>query len=318
MGLAASMVTPSRAWSQVPPKHHRIGVLLITSRTHPGADRLMAPFLERMKVLGYVEGSNLQIEWREADGRLERLPALAAELAALKVALIVAGGPDAATAAKKATATIPIVFIASTDPVQQGLVHSLARPGGNATGLAGYTGPSGAKLLELLLEASPRARRVAVIYGESNTPNLPELRDAAERLGASVQFHGVRSEADLDAALRLISGDRTEVLVVLSDTIIYVHRTRIAQFAVERRLPSVYQLAQHVEAGGLMSYGVQYADNWRRSADYVDKILKGVKPGDLPVQQPTQFELVVNLATARSIGVTIPKSILSRADRVIE
>jgi putative tryptophan/tyrosine transport system substrate-binding protein len=316
--LAAGMVMPGRGWTQPAPGTKRIGILLITSRAHPGADRLVAPFLARMKALGYAEGRNLHIEWREADGRIERLPVLARELIALDVALIVAGASDAAAAARSVTATVPIVFVSANDPVQQGLVATLARPGGNATGLTGYAGPPGAKLLELLRDTSPRIKHVAVMHGAIGAASLPELRAAAHRLHMRMDLHEVRGEAGLDAALHSIVDEHADALVVLPDTTTYVHRQRIVQFAAQHRLPSIYGLAQFVDAGGLMSYAIHYADNWRRSADYVDKILKGAKPGDLPVQQPTQFDLVVNLSAARAIGFAIPKSILARANRVIE
>jgi putative ABC transport system substrate-binding protein len=315
--LAAGIVAAGRGWTQTAPKTHRIGILLVTSRAHPGADRLVAPFLARLKSLGYVEGRNLTIEWREADGHIERLPVLARELVVLDVALIVAGAPDAALAAKQVTANIPIVFISVNDPVRQGLVQSLAQPRGNATGLTGFAGHHGAKLLDLLREADPRVKHVAVIYGAASTA-MPELRKAAQHFGVRLSLHEVLSEAKLEAALRSVIAERAEALMVLPDTTTYAHRRLIVQFATRHRLPSIHGLAQFVDAGGLMSYATHYADNWRLAADYVDKILKGAQPADLPVQQPTQFELVVNLAAARSIGFVIPQSILLRADRVIE
>jgi putative tryptophan/tyrosine transport system substrate-binding protein len=197
------------------------------------------------------------------------------------------------------------------------LVQTIARPGGNATGLAGFA-LRGEKLLELLREASPRVKHVAVMHGAANSASLPELRAAGQRLGVKLNFHEVPSEAGLETALRSIIDQRAEALMVLPDTTIYVHRNRIVRFAAQYGLPSVYGLAQFVDAGGLMSYASHYADSWRRTADYVDKILKGAAPSDLPVQQNPRLELVVNLSAARAIGLTMPKSILFRADRVIE
>jgi putative ABC transport system substrate-binding protein len=318
IALAASLAGPLRAHAQPSGRPRRIGVLLVTSRAHPGAERLLAPFLAGMRDRGYVEGGNLVIEWREADGRFERLPALAAELVALKVDIIVAGASDAAEAAKKATAEIPIVFVSSIDPIGKGLVKSFARPDTNATGFGTFAESLVGKRLESLREVVPRMSRLAVIHGPGGASEVTETRKVSAVLSVQPQIFEVRTEADLEVAFRAIERLRPEGLLVILDTVTYVHRGRIAQFALARRLPAVSSLAQFAEAGGLMSYSNDFHDNWRRAADYVDRILKGAKPADLPVQQPTKIELVVNLKTAREIGVTIPRSILLRADRVIE
>ena len=318
IALAGSPLASLLARAQPAGRPYRVGLLLITSRSHPGADKLLAPFLAGMRELGYVEGRNLVIEWREADGRIERLPALAAELVSLKVDVIVAGAHDAALAARRATDAIPIVFVASNDPVGQGLVRSFARPGTNATGFGSYAESIAGKWLELLREAVPRISRLSVIHGAGHAASVAATHKAAAVLKVQPLMHEVRTEADLVSAFRAIQQDRAEALLVMLDTVTYVHRERIAQFAIAQRLPTVSGLAQFVEAGGLMSYSNDYSDNWRRTVAYVDKILKGARPADLPVQQPTTLELVVNLKTARALGITIPPSILLRADRVIE
>lgn len=315
--LAAGLAAPLSVAGQVADGRYRIGVLLVTSRAHPGADLLLKPFREGMQARGYIEGRNLQIEWREAEGRSERLPGLAAELAALAVQLIVAGAPDAAIAAKAATSTIPVVFVSSIDPVGQGLIDSLARSGNNVTGVAGFSDTVIGKQLELLKEISPSARRLAVVHGPF-AASVRQLRKAGQEMGLQLRLHQVGTPAEIESALREIEDNRPDALVVLPHTSTFSLRRRIARFAAAQRLAAVYGMAQFVEAGGLLSYGTSYSENWRQSVYYVDRILKGAHPSDLPVQQPTNFELVVNLGTARALGVKIPPSILLRADRVIE
>jgi len=271
--------------------------------------------------LGYVEGRNLIIEGRFAEGREERLPGLAAELVALKVDIILAGNDLSALAAKNASGAIPIVFALAGDPVGIGLVKSLARPGGNVTGLASFTESTIAKQLELLVEAFPGIRHVAVIHSSraaAASAQLTVLRDASAKMKLRVELHDMSAGPGLEGAFRTIAKARPDALQVLTSIPAFVERERIAQFAAARSLPAVYGLSEHVEAGGLMSYSISLTDNYRRAAGYVDKILKGAKPADLPVEQPSKFELTVNLKTARALGRTFAPSILLRADRMIE
>jgi putative ABC transport system substrate-binding protein len=263
------------------------------------------------------------IESRDAEGKPERLPALAAELAALKVDVIMAGGTPQAVAATHATGTIPIVFTAA-DPVTDGLVTSLARPGGNVTGLSILAPELVGKRLELLKQAVPGAGRVALLwqpgaYGERTEKDILNGAEVAARtLGMRLQAVEVRDAADFDRAFSHMTRARTVALTVLGTTMFFNERRRLADLAVKNRLPAVYSTKEFVDAGGLMAYGANLADLFRRAASYVDKILKGAKPGDLPVEQPTKFELVINLKTAKALGLTIPPSLLGRADEVIQ
>lgn len=319
--LVAGAAAPLRVGSQPREKVRRIGVLLETSRTRPNIERLLVPFDQALRALGYAEGHNLVIEWREADGRVERLPALAAELVALKVELNVAGTGTAAVAASKATSSIPVVFVAAGDPVGMGLVKKLARPGGNATGFATLSPETTTKGLELLREVLPRLRRLAVLHNPRDPASIVQvaaMREASAVLGLQVELRGVATEADLEAAFGAIERARPDGLQVMFTPVTYLHRKRIAAFAAAQRIPAVYGFVEYVEDGGLMSSGFSYADNWRRTAAYVDRILKGAKPADLPVQQPTVLEIAVNLKTARALGIRMPQSVLLRADRVIE
>ncbi len=296
-------------------------MLLVTSRKRADIDRLLVPFDQALRGFGYVEGRNLHIEWREADGRLERLPALAAELVAREVELIVAGAGQAAVAARKATSTIPIVFVASLDPVGSGLVKNLARPESNVTGFTTFGKETARKQLELLREVLPRARRVAVVHsgGEAaSEPMLEGLREASSLLALEIQWYDVKGGAELERSLGSIERDRPDGLHVLFTVATYLNRRRIVEYAAAHRLPAVYGFSEFVQVGGLVSYGFSYADNWRRTAAYVDRILKGEKPRDLPVQQPASLELAVNLKAARALGVAIPQSVLLRANQVIE
>jgi putative ABC transport system substrate-binding protein len=281
-------------------------------------------FLQGLRDLGYVESRNLVIEIRSAEGKLERLPALAAELVALKVDVILAGGTLPALAAKQATKTIPIVFASAIDPVTDGLVTSLARPGGNVTGLSAQAPELVGKRLELLKQALPGASRVAVLWqpgglGERTAKDiLKEAEVAGRALGVRLQFVEARGPADFDRAFLDMTGARAGALTVLGGTMLLNERRRLVDLAAKNRLPAMYGLREYVDAGGLMSYGSNNADLFRRAATYVDKILRGAKPGDLPVEQPTKFELVINLKTAKALGLTIPPSILGRADHIIE
>jgi putative ABC transport system substrate-binding protein len=264
------------------------------------------------------------IEHRFAEGKLERLPALAAELVALKVDVIVAASTPAAVAAKQATGTLPIVFVGAFDPVTDGLVTSLARPGGNVTGLSILTTELVGKRLELLTQAVPGVSRVAVLWqpgglGERTEKDVLKAAEVAARaLGVRLQFVEARGPAELDRAFSEMTRARAGALSVLPSTMFFVERKRLVDLAAKNRLPAVYPYGEGVNAGGLMSYAPHLADMYRRVATYVDKILKGAKPGDLPVEQPTKFELVINLKTAKALGLTIPPSVLGRADHVVE
>jgi putative ABC transport system substrate-binding protein len=291
----------------------------------PAAGRQMREtFLQGLRDLGYVEGRNVVIEYRFAEGKLERYPALAAELVALKVDVIVAPITAAALAAKQATRTIPIVFATVGDPTTDGLVTSLARPGGNVTGLSLLAPELVGKCLEQLTQAVPGVSRVVVLWQPGAAPEhtekdmLKEAEVAAGALGVRLQFVEARGAADLDRAFSDMTRVRAGALTVLTGNLFFGERRRLVDLAAKNRLPAVYTLREFVDAGGLMAYGPNAADLFRRAAVYVDKILKGAKPADLPVEQPTKFELVINLKTAKALGLTIPPSLLLRADQVIE
>ena len=277
-------------------------------------------FRQGLHELGYVEGKNLVIEWRSAEGKIDRLPWLAAELVRLNVDVIVTAAPPPTRAAKKATATIPIVMAFDDDPVSSEFVTSLARPGGNITGLSSLAPEISGKQLELLKEILPKLSRVAVL-GTSTVPQyakvVKEIGLAATTLGVEVLHFDVLNAKNIEAAFRDASKGRADAAVVLGSPILNSHRTRIVELAAKSRLPVTYSRPEYVEVGGLMTYGVKITDLFRRAATYVDRILKGAKPGDLPVEQPTVFELVINLKTAKQIGLTIPANVLARADRVI-
>jgi putative tryptophan/tyrosine transport system substrate-binding protein len=307
--------------AQQPKKIPRIGFLAGGSRS---ADSLLIEtFWQRLKELGYIEGQNIAAEYRFAEGAPERLPNFAAELVRLKVNVIVAPG-SGAVAAKKATNTIPIV-IAYGDPVGSGLVASLANPGGNVTGLSGFVSELGGKDLELLKEAFPKVSRVAVLWWNQTNPSgidqdtllLGDMKVAAGALRVTLQPLELRGLDDFEPAFSAIKGERANALIVLRNPLTATHRTRIVDFAAKSRLPSMYGDKEFVDAGGLMSYGINIADLWGRAAVYVDKILKGAKPADLPVEQPKKFEFIINLKTAKQIGLTIPPNLLVRADKVI-
>src|SRR5262249_21240132 len=269
------------------------------------------------------EGKNIVIDYRWAEGRCERLPELAADLVRARVDVILAATTQAAVAAKHATATIPIaVPVASTDPVRLGLVESLARPGGNVTGLSFSVGADiFGKALELLKETVPKVRRVAVLSNPNNPSQALVRRDLeapARSLGLQLQFLNARGPKEFEPAFAAMARERAQALLVVPDSMFGLHRIRLRDLAAQRRLPAMYGSREHTEAGGLMSYGVDVRDNFRRSAAYVDKILKGAKPADLPIEQPTKFELVINMRTAKTLGLTIPRSVLLRADQVVD
>jgi putative ABC transport system substrate-binding protein len=316
------VVAPFAAAAQQAAKIARIGFLGADLAANPP---LLEAFRQGLRDLGYVEGRNVVIEYRDAEGKLERLPALAAELVALKVDVIVAAaGTVVALAAKQATRSLPIVFIAVGDPVTTGLVTSLARPGGNITGSAAFTPELVGKCLELLTQAVPGVSRVAVLsqpgaVGERTEKDILKRAEVAGRaLGVRVQFVEARGPADIDRAFSEITRARAGALTVVSTPMFGSERRRLVDLAGKNRLPTVYSFRGYADAGGLMSYGPNLADMYRRAATYVDKILKGAKPGDLPVEQPTKFELIINLKAAKALGLTIPQSVLGRADEVIQ
>jgi putative ABC transport system substrate-binding protein len=319
--LTGGIVTaPLAAEAQQAAKVARIGHLSpdLAARAH-----LYEAFLQGLRDLGYVEGRNVVIEIRDAAGKLERLPALAAELVALKVDVIVAGSTPGALAAKQATRTLPIVFAAASDPVTSGLVTSLARPGGNVTGLSILAPELVGKCLELLKQAVPGVSRVAVLWepgglGERTDKDMLKRADVAARaLRVRPQFVEARGPADFDRAFSDMTRARTDALTVLGSNMFVTERRRLVDLAAKHRLPAVYPHREFIDAGGLMSYGPNFADLFRRAATYVDKILKGAKPGELPVEQPTKFELIINLKTAKSLGLRILPSLMGRADEVI-
>ena len=313
--IVAASAKTATAGAQEPARMPRIG-MLSSSPTDP----LVEAFRLGLRDMGYVEGRNITVEYRWVEGRNERLPGLAAELVRLKVDLIVAAS-QGAVAAREATKTIPIVMPTITDPVRLGLVASLAHPGGNATGFATQNDELPGKWLELAKETLPRASRVAVMFQPTYDGGVQiRASDSAARvLGLRLQPLKVESADDLATAFGTIQKNRPDALIVASSPLFYAFRTQLVESAARHQLPTIYhQDGFVVEAGGLMSYGPDFRDLFRRSATYVDKILKGAKPGDLPVQQPTKFELVINRRTARTLGLTVPQAVLSRADRVID
>ena len=314
--LLASPVTTK---AQPAGKLYRIGLL------GPHSPSILplpiAAFRQGLRELGYVEGQNIVIEFRDAGGKVEQLPDVAAELVRLKVDVIVARGTQAIMAAKKATGTIPIIMSVSGDAVGTGLVASLARPGGNVTGLTYIAPELSGKRLELIKEVIRGVTKVAVLWNPADPPRRLELQEtesAAQRLGLKILPLGVRTLEDLDRRFSTMAEEGAKALVVFLDPLTQAHRARIANRAVRLGLPSVYAASEFAEAGGLMSYGANFSDLYRRAATYVDKILKGAKPADLPVEQPTKFELIINLKTAKALGLTIPPVLLLRADEVIQ
>ncbi len=319
LGVAFAMCG-AVALAQQPKKVPRLGYL--TSLDAATESTRSKPFRLALRELDYIEGQNIAFAYRYADGKQDRLPELAAELVRLKVDIIVLPGGNAPTrAAKNATKTIPIVMMGiSADPVELGLVESLARPGGNVTGLTTLSRELGGKRLELLKEAVPKLARVAVLYEQTPAAVLEvkEVLPAAARgLGLTIRSWEVRGAGGFEKVFAALSKEGPDGLYVTTGSLITANQKRIVGLALKSRLPSVYGRREFVDAGGLMSYDADLADSYRRAATYVDKILKGAKPADLPVEQPTKFELAINLKTAKQIGVTIPQKVLARADRVI-
>ncbi|MFO1311503.1 MAG: ABC transporter substrate-binding protein [Burkholderiales bacterium] len=306
----------ARAQPRVEPR--RIGCLSATTRA---ADRdVNAALIEGLRERGWVDGSNLRVEYRWSGGSVARLPELARELVRNEVEVIVAVGTSAAVAARKTTQTVPIVFGGISDPVSSGIVASLGRPGGNATGRANMLDAVSAKLVELLREAFPRARRIAILWNPENPAKRLEFEEcaaAAAALSMQVRSVEVHTAHELDAGFATILGDRADALLVFIDSTTISRKAAIIAFAAMNRLPAIYQWREYVEAGGLMSYGPNAAYEWRQTAVLVDRILRGASPADLPVERPTRFELAVNLAAARELGISIPQSLMVRADEVI-
>jgi putative ABC transport system substrate-binding protein len=321
----AVLVVPLAAEAQQPTKVYRIGWLNLgfpddtfskSDQARPDLDALR----QGLRALGYVEGQNLVIEERYAEGKVERLSDFATELVRRKVDVIVAAGAAAIRAAQQATSTIPIVMTTISDAVAQGFVGSLAQPGGNITGLAGPGVELSGKRLEILKEAVPEVARIAVLWNPANVINAPFLREtqaAAQALGVALHVLEVRSPNDFDGAFAAITSGRAGALIVIGDALLNGYRTRIVDFAHQHGLPGMYPVRDYVDAGGLMSYGSSWTAMFPRAATYVDKILKGAKPADLPVEQPTKFELIINLKTAQALGLTIPPTLLFQADEVI-
>jgi putative ABC transport system substrate-binding protein len=315
------LAAPLAAEAQPAGKVYRIGYISNSPRNTPEISRLHEAFRQGLRERGWVEGRNAVIEWRFAEGRMERFPDLAADLVRLKVDLIVTLGGPAARAAKQATKTIPIVAVAVSDPVGQGLVASLARPGGNVTGLATLFPELAVKRLGLLKEVLPGVSRVAVLWNAANPGNMLILRGvqaAARTLGVTLQSREVRGPDDFEAAFAKMSREHPDALMILDDPLLFQYRASIVDFAAKKRLPTMHPFRESVEAGGLIAYSVNLAELNRRAAEYVDKILKGADPAELPIEQPTEFELLINLKTAKALGLTIPPSLLQRADQVIE
>jgi putative ABC transport system substrate-binding protein len=304
--------------AQQPTKIPRIGLLL--TGTPSSSSYSLEAFRNGLRDLGYVQGKNILIEYRYAEGKPDRLPSVAAELVRLKVDVIVTTGTPPSQAAKTATTTIPIVMALVSDPVGAGLVASLARPGGNLTGLSSVSQDLSGKRLELLKEAIPKVSRVGVLYDPNDPAKVAEFKEievVARPLGVHLQSLEVRSLDELESAFKAATRRKASALLVLPTTILGTRTKQIAELATKNRLPTMFATSQYMDAGGLMSYGPDYADLWRRAATYVDKILKGAKPADLPVEQPKKFEFIINLKTAKQIGLTIPPNVLARADKVI-
>jgi putative ABC transport system substrate-binding protein len=316
--LAAILLTSVSLDAQQPTKIPRIGYLSPNSpSTNPAR---YEAFRQGLRELGYVEGKNIVIEWRYAEGKPDRLSELAAELVRLKVDVIVTGGPQATRPAKETTVTIPIVMAFDNDPVGSGFVASLARPGGNITGLSTLAPEISGKQLELLKEIVPKLSRVTVFGNATMSGNAQALREvkvAAEALGVHLQYLEVQAPKDIETAFRAASKGRADAVLALTNPVLG-YRAQVADLAIKSRVPTMYQASEYVEAGGLMTYGASITDLFRRAATYVDKILKGAKPADIPVEQPTKFELVINLKAAKQIGLTIPPNVLARADKVIK
>ncbi len=319
---AGALAAPFAAFSQQQGRVWRVGVLVRNARPQSiESHELFDPFLKGMRDLGYVEGKNLAIEWRFADNNPERLPDMAAELVLLKVDAIVSGSTPGLLAAQKATTTIPIIMLTSQDPVGDGLVKSLARPGGNITGRTSISGETGPKLLEMIQAAVPRLSRLAVMVNPDNSshaPALKKIQDAAQKAKLTILPMEVRKVQEFENAFAQMARQKADALIVIREALFNVENRKIAELAVRNRLPAIGSISDFPEAGGLMSYGENRGESPRRAAVYLDKIFKGAKPADLPVEQPTKFELVINGKTATALGLKIPQGLLIFANKIIE
>ena len=312
---AVLLAAPLAAEAQQAGKVYRIGFISVRS---PRVDSNYEVFVEKLRELGYVPGQNVVIERRVGEGRNDTSYAAAAELLLRKIDVIWVGGTPGAQAVKRATSTVPVVFVAVSDPVGSGLVTSLSHPGGNITGLTHISKEVQAKRVQLLKELVPRVSRIAVLAGPSSSLTLTETQAAAQALGLQVDVVEVHGPDELEEAFSRAGRGRAQALVVLPEASFVAQGQRIGQLAVTNRLPTVFETKSYVSAGGLMSYGADLVEQVRRSAIYVDRILKGAKPADLPVEQPSKFELVINLKTAKALGLTIPQALLLRADEIIQ
>ena len=321
MALGVGALTPLISFAQQPPKVWRIGFLSQRHMELVDTDYAYGPFMQGLRELGYVAGKNIVIEWRSAEGKSERLPELAAELARLKPDALVAVGTPASLAVQKATTTLPIVMINAGDPIGTGLVKNLARPGGNLTGFSLMTAEIRPKQLEILREMVPALSRVAIMVNPANTSNITEskqLQTAAQRFGVTIQFVEARTPQEIASGFVEMARQNARALLLPRDALFIQQREQILQLLAKHRLPCISGYGEFAEAGGLMSYGPKLRENYRRAAIYVDKILKGANPGELPVEQPTTFELAVNLKTAKALGIKVPQTIMIQATKVID
>jgi putative tryptophan/tyrosine transport system substrate-binding protein len=315
------VAAPLRSSGQRQPKTWRVGFLSPRSRPQSLDADYYGAFPRRMRELGYVEGRNLIVEWRFANGDYDRLPAMAAELVKLQVDVIMALGPPGAFAAQRATATIPIVIVVSIDPVDAGLVKSLAQPGGNITGLSNLAGDLSAKHLEMLVAIVPRLSRVAILVNPANPAHSTMQRNveaAAKRAAIDVMAVRAQTPAEIESAFSIMAREKANAVVVALDPLFIQQVPEIAGQAAKHRLPSIFANREYAEAGGLISYGQNQVDIYRRAAGYVDRILRGARPGDLPIEQPTTLELFINRKTATALGLTVPRALLATADKVID
>jgi putative ABC transport system substrate-binding protein len=318
---AGSLAAPFNSFAQLPGKVWRIGFLSQRHLEFTDSDYYYGPFMQGMRELGYVEGKNLVMEWRSAEGNSERLPGLATELVQLNVDVLATSGTPASRAAQKATTTIPILMITIGNPVGDGLVQSLARPGGNSTGLANLTTDLGPKLLEMLRSMVPKLNRVAVLVNPANSSGaalLKNVQAAAQKFGVKVVPVEANSPQEIENAFTMMVRQKAEAVIVPQEALFQQQKSQIVELAAKHRLPSIGAYGEYVQAGGLMSYGQNIRENFHRAATYVDKILKGAKPGEIPMEQPTKFELFINGKTAKNLGLKIPQSLLISADKVIE
>ena len=321
IALGAGALAPLASLAQAPGKVWRVGFLAQRHLNLVDADSNYGPFTQGMRALGYVVGKNLLIEWRSAEGDASRLPELAAELVRLNVDVLATASTPSALAAQKATSTIPIVMINVADPVGSGLVKSLAQPGGNITGYSSLGVELSPKLLQLLHEMAPRVTRVAVLVNPSDpvtSLHLKDLQRAAQTVGVTIQPLEARTPQEIANAFAVMGRNKAGALLVLRNPLFQQQKSQIVELAAKHRLPSIGGYSEYVEAGGLMSYGPSISENYRRAAIYVDKIFKGAKPGELPVEQPTTFELVINMKTANALGLKVPQAILIQVTKVIE